>query len=57
MMIGMAQKCNSGLDRKVNNAAEPIISVTKHLAKNNMKSPILLTALNLKALPTITCQA
>lgn len=57
MMTGIAWKCNSELDRKVNNAADPMIKVTKHFAKNSMKSPILFIVLNLKALPTITCQA
>lgn len=57
MMIGIAWKCNSWLDRNVNNAKEPIIRVTKHLARNNMKSPILFMEPNLNALPTITCQA
>lgn len=57
IITGIAWKCNSELDRNANNAADPIIKVIKHLAKNNMKSPILFTVPNLKALPTITCHA
>lgn len=57
MIIGIAWKCSSELDRRMNNEAAPIVKVTKHFAKNNMKSPILLMAPNRKAFPTTTCQA